>query len=194
LPKRYVLLHSPMIAVLVLMAMGRTPGPAAISSYRQDRVDERSPAVLFFDILDLPARIDEPKLRQVKDGYLLNCAAANRSGEELLGLRLILMAVDSDGKLRTRMTWNEKSELAAYSIRSVEFHPLIKDKLQSTDKLFLAVDEVIGRETIWRAVDADKALRAYSRGQYHVMPKIQKVANKVDPRPGLKMLPLEKKQ
>lgn len=190
---RRVQLYSQMIAVLLLMAIGRTPGPAAISTYRQDRVDERSPTVLFFDILDLPARIDGPKLRKVGDGYLLSCAIANRSNEQLLGVRLILIIVDRAGKLRSRVTWSEESALADSSIKTFEFRPPIKLKVQSSDRLFLSVDEAIGRETIWHAVDGEKALRAYSRGQHDLVPKVRTVANKYDGMFGPRVIP-ERKQ
>jgi hypothetical protein len=99
----------------------------------------------------------------VKTNTLLNCAIANRSGEQLLGLRLILITVDSAGKLRTRVTWSEESELADYSIKTFQFSLSLKDKARTGDRYFLAIDEVIGSETIWRAVDSEKALRAYAR-------------------------------
>src|SRR5947207_265101 len=65
---------------------------------------EDESAVLFFDVPDLPARIDEPKLRKSAKGLVLECAIANRSSEELLGLRLILLVIDPAGKLRSRIT------------------------------------------------------------------------------------------
>ncbi|HSQ25238.1 MAG TPA: hypothetical protein VLN44_12525 [Pyrinomonadaceae bacterium] len=151
-----------------------------ILSAQSERIQEESEIVSFFDVLDLPARIDEPKLSKGKDSYLLNCAIANRSGEPLLGLRLILMIVAPDGKLRTRLAWSEESEVAAYSIKTFQFNLHLKDSVPASDRYFLAVDEVIGRETIWRAVDAEKALRAYSRGQHDVVPKVKAVANKDD--------------
>jgi hypothetical protein len=49
---------------------------------------------------------------------------------------------------------------------------------------------VIGRETIWRAAGAEKALRAYSRGQHDVVPTVRTFANKYDPRPGMLVMPL----
>lgn len=156
-------------------------------------VQEKSDSVSFFDVLDLPARIDEPKLSRSKDRYSLNCAVANRSGESLLGLRLILMTIDSGGKLRTRVTWSEESELAAYSIKTFQFNLHLKEKVQTGDRYFLAIDEVIGSETIWRAVDAEKVLRAYSRGQHDVVPKVRMVANKYDGMRQPLVIPLEEK-
>lgn len=157
-------------------------------------VQERSATILFFDVFELPARIDEPKLVKVENSYSLKCAIANRSDETLLGLRLILMVVDREGKLRTRVTWNEESQVAASSISPFELMTPIKEKIESTDNLFLAVDEVIGRETIWRAIDAEKALRAYSRGRHDVVPKVKTVANKYDRNREPRVIPLERKQ
>jgi hypothetical protein len=163
---------------------------AFVVNERQQPPDKPT-GVLFFDITDLPARIDEPKLRKDGDGYLLNCAVANRSSDQLFGLRLILMIVEPGGKLRSRITWNEASQVAPYSIKTFEFRPRIKGKIQSDDNLFLAVDEVTGKETIWHAAEAEKALRAFSRGQHDVMPKVRTVSNKVDPPDKPRLIPRE---
>ena len=139
-------------------------------------------AVIFFDVSDLPARIDEPTLSRSDKEFVLDCAVANRSGEQLLGVRLILLVIDPAGKLRSRIIWTERSELAMYSIKTFVFHPALPGELRPTDRFFLAIDEVIGHETIWRAVGAEKALRAYSRGQQDVLPTVRTVANQFDPR------------
>jgi hypothetical protein len=153
---------------------------------------EQSPAsaVVFFDVSDLPARIDEPRLSKSDREFVLDCVVANRSGEQLLGIRLILLVIDPAGKLRSRMAWTERSELAMYSIKTFAFHPPITGEPRKSDQLFLAIDEVIGRETIWRAAGAEKALRAYSRGQHDVVPTVRTFANKYDPRPGMLVMPL----
>ena len=148
---------------------------------------ERPRPVLFFDVLDLPARIDEPKLLKKANQYVLSCAVANRSGEQLVGLRLTLMVVESSGKVRTRISWNEAAEVPAYSIKEFEFHPIVKDELNKSATLFLGVDEVIGHETVWRTVDADKLLRAYARGQHDL------IINKCDP-PHVIAIPITQKK
>jgi hypothetical protein len=184
---------SRLIATMIA-SLGLITGLSANGIDREQQPQQASTSFIFFDVLDLPARIDEPKLRQVGDSYFVNCAMANRSSEPLLGLRLIAMIVDREGKLRTRITWNEESLLAAFSIKTFEFRPPIKNKIQNTDRLFLAIDEAIGRETIWHAVDAEKALRAYSRGQHDLVPRVRTVANKYDREPGPRLIPLKEKQ
>jgi|ERR1700686_236262 len=156
---------------------------------RQELTKDRSSPVVFFDVSELPARIDEPKLRKSDKEFVLDCAAANRSSEQLLGIRFLLLVIDPAGKLRSRITWTEPAELAMYSIKTFAFHPPITGEIQKSDQLFLVIDEVIGRETIWRATGAEKALRAYSRGQHDVMPPVRTFANKYDPRPGMVVLP-----
>lgn len=158
----------------------------AASMTAPTRAHEQSPTeplrpVLFFDVLDLPARIDEPKLRKKVNQSVLSCALANRSGEQLVGLRLTLLVVESSGKVRTRISWNEAATVPAYSIKTFEFNPIIKGEISNSASLFLGVDEVIGRETIWRTVDSDKLLRAYARGQHDLIPKVQTLVNKFDP-------------
>ncbi len=151
---------------------------------------EQTNAIHFFDVSDLPARIDEPKLRSSDKGFVLDCAVANRSGEQLLGIRLILLVIDTAGRLRSRIAWNEPAEMTMYSITTFAFHPELARAPRSTDQLFLGVDEVTGRETIWRAAGAEKALRAYSRGQHDVVPTVRTFANQFDPRPGMRVVPL----
>jgi len=158
----------------------------------QEARGPQSATVAYFDVPDLPARVDEPKLRKSDQGFVLDCALANRSSEELLGLRLILLVVENSGKLRSRITWTETSELPSYSIKAFAFHPIIKGELRTTDQLYLGIDEVIGHERIWRAVGAEKALRAYSRGQTDAIPEVRTVANKFDPRTNAIILPIRR--
>ena len=171
--KRSVVLRACLFSVAVALFIA-----PAIAANRQEQ--PQSATVAFFDVPDLPARIDEPKLRKSDQGFVLDCAVANRSGEQLLGLRLILMIVDHSGKLKSRITWTEASELASYSIKTFAFHPIIKGELPSTDKLYLGIDEVTGHETIWLTVGAEKSLRAFSRGQSTGMPEVRTLANKFD--------------
>ena len=183
----------PVVALIILclwLAAPMSAPPLARAASPQ----ERPRPVLFFDVLDLPARIDEPKLQRKANQYLLTCALANRSGEQLVGLRLTLMVVDSSGKVRTRISWNEAATVPAYSIKTFEFNPTIKGEISNGAPLFLGVDEVIGRETIWRTVDSDKLLRAYARGQHDLIPKVQTLINKVDaPRNGVPIMQIKLK-
>jgi len=167
----------------------------AIATPDQKSPEDRSTAAVFFDVSDLPARIDEPKISKRDKDFVLDCAVANRSSEQLLGIRLVLLVIDPAGKLRSRVTWTERAELAMYSIKTFAFHPPIAGELRKSDQLFLGIDEVIGRETIWRAAGAEKALRAYSRGQHDVMPTVRTFVNKYDSPPGMVVLPpIQRKQ
>src|SRR5262249_22322410 len=152
----------------------------SVTAPDQESAQPRATSVMPFDVLDLPARIDEPKLEKTDKGFRLTCALANRSGEQLVGLRLTLMVVESSGKVRTRLSWNEAAGVPAYSIKTFEFPLVIKDEINNKANLFLGIDEVIGRETIWRTIDAEKLLRAYARGQSGLVPKVQRVQNKFD--------------
>ena len=151
-------------------------------SFAANAADRAAPkAVTFFDVSDLPARIDAPKLSQGDKEFVLDCAVANRSNEDLLGLRLILLIIDTAGKLRNHVTWTERTEVAMYSIKTFTFHPEMTADLRNTDQIFLGIEEVFGRETIWRAAAAEKALRAYARGDHDAMPVVRKLANSFDP-------------
>jgi hypothetical protein len=177
--------------VLVVLQASLAIGLAASFSFMANAsiIEQPKPnAVTFFDVSDLPARIDEPRLSKNGKQFVLDCAVANRSGEQLLGLRLILLVKDSAGKLRSQMTWTERAELPMYSIKTFTFHPEIAEDVRDTDRVFLGIDEVMGWETIWRAAGVEKALRAYSRGQHDVVPAVRTFVNKYDPRPGMTVL------
>jgi hypothetical protein len=167
--------------------------PAQTSS---DFAQPSANSIVFFDVADLPVRVDEPSFSKRERGFVIDCAVANRSAEAILGIRMILLAVDPAGKLRSRTTWNERAEIPMYSIKTFAFRldftnglvDLTKD-LRPTDRLFLAVEEVIGRETIWHAAEAEQALRAFAREDHEVVPAVRTFANKYDPRPGMLTLP-----
>ena len=160
--------------VVALMILAACPAFA-----HQDSTAPKAQDVAFFDVFDLPARIDQPTLQGRDGGYVFKCALANRSGETLVGLRLALLLINSSTGRVSRLTWNEATDFAAYSIKSFEFHPPLKDDTKDVH-LFLGIDEVSGRESIWRTVDPDKMLRAYARGEHDVIPKVQKLQNTVD--------------
>lgn len=165
-------------------------GVGALFSFTARASDAQQPQaaeVVFFEVTDLPARIDEPRLSKNKE-FNLDCAVANRAGEPLLGIRLILLVIDPTGNLRSRITWTERAEIAMYSIKTFIFHPEMKVELRRADQLFLGIEEVFGRDTIWRAAGAEKALRAYSRGQHDVVPTVRTFANKYDSQPGVKVI------
>lgn len=182
---RVVMLQS--CLTISLVALGSWP---VIATPGQNSQASPAKAVVFFDVSDLPARIDEPRLKRRDQEFILECAVANRSGEQLFGLRLILLVIDPAGKLRSRITWNDRAEMPMYSIKTFEFHPEITTDLRESDRLFLGIDEVVGRETIWRASGAEKALRAYARGQHDLVPTVRTFANKYDSRPGMLVIPL----
>jgi len=148
------------------------------------QVAERTPprAITFFDVPDLPARIDEPKLDFENRAPVVSCAVANRSSEQLLGLRMLLLTIDRSGKAQKLISWTEPAELAANSIKTFVFHPAIKETPDPTYRFYLAIDEVFGPETIWRAMNAEKSLRAFSQEQQNMIPTVRTEANKFDRR------------
>jgi len=157
--------------------------------------DTPAASIEFFDVLEMPARIDSPAWKATADGINLICAIANRQSEELLGMRLVLMIFDENGRYRGRINWTERAPVAAYSIEKTTLHPPGLRLRRSRDRFVLGVDEVIGRETIWRASGIEKALRAFARGQQDVMPEVRTISNKFDSRPNqLPVIPLRRER
>jgi hypothetical protein len=159
----------------------------------QDEPARSKTPIFVFDVMDLAVRIDEPKLKLDAERYVLNCAVANRTSEQLLGLRLVLLLMDESGKIRARASWSDSAELAPSSIKPFQFHTQIKEQMRATDRVYVIVEEVTGRETIWHVVDAEKVLRAYARGENNVIATVRKLANKFDPRPDPPIIRREKR-
>jgi len=156
---------------------------AACSAFaRQAPSPPNAQGVAFFDVLDLPARIDEPKLRNAAGKSVLKCALANRSEEPIAGLRLALLLVNSSNTPVAAFVWSEAVDVPAYSIKTLEFHPETMDEIKD-GHFFLAIDEVIGRESVWRSVNVRMLLEDYAHGQHSLNPKVQKVQNKFDLNP-----------
>src|SRR6266851_860711 len=129
----------PLVFLQACLAIWLT-GSFSLTAHASGR--EQPKAITFFDVSDLPARIDVPKVSQSDKEFVLNCAVANRSNEDLLGLRLILLIIDTSGKLRGHVTWTERTELAMYSIKTFAFHPEMTEDLRNTDQVFLGIEEV----------------------------------------------------
>ena len=171
------------IASTLLVVFASTSGQETFRASERPQEERSTVDLDFFDVLEMPARIDGLRLEADGKEISLTCAVANRQGEELLGLRLILMAFDETGKYRGRISWTERDPLAGYSIMKATFHPPGLRIRRAGDRFVLGIDEVIGRETIWRASGIEKALRAYARGQHDVLPEIRTMPNKFDSRP-----------
>src|SRR3979411_1369547 len=106
---------------------------SSVAIAHNESPQDTSPPIIFFDVSDLPARIDEPKFQKTAKGYVLKCAVAKRSGEQLLGLRLILLIVEPSGKLRSRVTWTQATDLPGYSINTFTLNPEITAEVRATD-------------------------------------------------------------
>ncbi len=149
------------------------------AGYFNQPQDIPAASIEFFDVLEMPARI----------------AIANRQREELLGMRLVLLIFDENGRYRGRINWTERAPLAGYSIEKTTLHPPGLRLRRSHDHFVLGIDEVIGRETIWRASGIEKALRAFARGQHDVIPEVRTISNKFDSRPNqLPVIPLRRER
>ena len=100
----------------------------------------------------------------------------------------MLVVFNSSGKLRSRISWTERSLVAGYSIDKEVLQPGGLEHLNAGDRLVLGIDEVIGRETIWRAIGLEKALKAYARGDHDVLPAVRSTPNKYDSRPSTRII------
>src|SRR5437588_9242286 len=69
-----------LVVALIILCLWLAAPTSAARLACATPIQERPRPVLFFDVLDLPARIDEPKLNQQTNQSVLSCPLANRSG------------------------------------------------------------------------------------------------------------------
>ncbi len=148
------------LSVTLASAVWNQTSPAGYFNRPQDIP---AASIEFFDVLEMPARIDR--------------------------------IFDENGRYRGRINWTERAPLAGYSIEKTTLHPPGLRLRRSHDHFVLGIDEVIGRETIWRASGIEKALRAFARGQHDVIPEVRTISNKFDSRPNqLPVIPLRRER
>ena len=156
---------------------------AAGASNQQTAAEQSNIAVESFQVLELPVNITNVSLLETDKGYLLKCSLANSSDSEILGLRYVLLLVDSNNVVRGAITRSEGFKLAGYAIKNLTFRNPLKLKLKRGAHLELMLEQVVGYESIWEVLKARQALEAYSSGDYSMMPQVLRSSNQVDAPP-----------
>src|SRR5437868_3133227 len=145
-------------------------------------------SVEVFQVLDLPVTITETALVKTKDGYLLKCSLTNNSEFPLIGLRYSLVVADSMNTTNTVAVRDEALKLAGSQTKTITFKTPIKLKLKTGERLVLMLDEVGSVDYTWRVIKAKEALGAYINGDYSVAPRVVRMSNQVDTRPGVSVI------
>jgi hypothetical protein len=146
-------------------------------------------AVDTFQVVGAPLGISGATLTSTKQGYRLKCSASNSSNEQLLGIRYLLLSVDSTGAVRRIVDQSEDLKLDAYSATAISFRAPLTLKVDREDRVFLLVAQVIGRESIWETLKAKDALLHYAKGDSYLMPEVRRSINLVDtPGQGLRVI------
>jgi len=153
---------------------------ATDASNLQTVPEQRNIAVESFQVLELPVNITNVSLLETDKGYLLKCSLTNSSDSEILGLRYLLLLVDSNNVVRSAIARSEGFKLAGYAIKNLTFRNPLKLKLKRGARLELMLEQVVGYESIWDVLKARQALEAYSSGDYSMMPQVLRSSNQVD--------------
>lgn len=166
--------------LIILLVVVHTNLTATLTRASADDTKRQQTFVDFFDLPDMPLRIDDATLSKIDGGYVLKCSAVNRSDEQLFGLGLVMLIFDSSGQPRGGVGLMQRAPLASYASKEFSFELPLKLKVKADDHVALIVEQVIGRETIWRVLKAEDALKAYlTTGQY-VIPEVKQVSNQFD--------------
>jgi hypothetical protein len=163
---------------LTLLSQAGTTG--ANASRLQNVVEQQDVAVDSFQVVDLPLNIINVALTHQEKGNLLKCTLANDTPNQLLGLRYLLLLVDSNGKTLATISRNEGFKIPGYGSKTLTFSTPVKLKLKSGYRLTLMLEQVVSEESIWEVLKAKDTLEAYASGDYSVMPQVLRVGNQVD--------------
>ena len=171
----------PGIAAVVLVSLtllSRAGANASDSNLLQNVAEQQDVAVDSFQVLDLPVNITNVALTHPEQGNLLKCTLANNTAHPLLGLRYLLLLVDSTGRIRATISRTEGFHIPGYGSKTLTFRtPLKLKKVKSGYRLTLMLEQVVGEESIWEVLKARDTLEAYASGDYSVMPQVLRVNN-----------------
>ncbi|MEA2204682.1 MAG: hypothetical protein QOE77_1458 [Blastocatellia bacterium] len=137
--------------------------------------------VEYLQVPDLPVSISLATLEKTEKGYVLKCAADNSSGDQILGITFLLLVVDYENKVRASVSWPAGMHLDSYSGKEFSLKVPTKLSIKSRDRVVLAPEQVFGRESIWRLMNAREFIEAFAFRDEYLTPKVRKVVNQFDP-------------
>ena len=174
------------VTVFLLLSLGNwNKVPATLS---QQRLGDQPLPVDYLQVTELPLSITMPTVEKSEKGYLLRCSAANSAGEQLLGVTFLILVLDSENKVRGGGSWSSGVRVPGYATTRLSIKVPLSLSIKSRYRVVLAPEQLIGSESIWQVMKARELTEAYARGDEYVMPKVRRVANKVDPPPDVQTL------
>lgn len=153
----------------------------------QDKSELAYLPVDVMQVLELPVSITNPVLSRTEKGYLLKCEISNSSNDRILGLTYLFLVLDPANKARMIASGTAAFRLAGYSTKELAFQTSKKLKLGLGDRAVLAVEQLIGRESIWVVLNSRQSLETYGRGDSYLIPEVKRMLNQVDSNPRLRL-------
>jgi hypothetical protein len=174
------LLSAIMLISAAVLTLSLTNLSTAKASPQQTPTPRPIP-VDYLQVADLPVSISLSSLEKTEKGYVLKCSADNNSSDQILGVTFLLIVIDSENKVRASANWTAGVHLEKYSGKELSLKVPLKLSIKSRDRVVLAPEQLFGRESIWRVMNARESIEAYARGDEFVTPRVQRVANQFDP-------------
>jgi hypothetical protein len=144
-------------------------------------------AIEFFDVPDIPVIIGRPSLSKASDRYVVEFSITNRAEEEVRGVGFLLLITDPSGAPRRQMSfWIIADRLKGYAMKDYQykFPTKVNLSLGDGDRILMVAEQVIGESSIWNVLKPEEALRSYAAGENYAPPRVVRVSNNVDSRPG----------
>jgi len=152
---RFALLVCFILVSILFVASSGSKAAACFAASMDDSKAFQKP-IHFFDVPEMPLIIKDTILISASGGYILKCSVSNLSDEHIMGFRLMLLVLDSTGRMRDTVSWVEGVELADYSLEQLSLKLPLKLKVRANDRLVMTVKMVFGEKSVWGAVKQKK--------------------------------------
>lgn len=162
---------------VAVLADGHASMPVSAQTHKARQSSPR--AVDFFDIIELPIKIEGASVRASGSGSVLEGSVVNRSTESIIGCHFILLVVDPTGKVRQRYGWSERMIVEGVTIQELGVPLPKKIRVGRGERIVLGIEQVVSKESIWRAMRVEEAMQAYGGGRVVEMPEVRRAENLV---------------
>lgn len=127
------------------------------------------------DLWGMPLRLEQVELTERDGERVLRGQATSRTDEALRGVRLLILVISDEGRVRHHINLSEALRMAGGTTAEFTFSVSGKLKVSKSERMLLAVEEATGAESIWRASEAE--LTACMTGEWPQMPEVRRIIN-----------------
>lgn len=177
------------LAALLLLSLAFSVASSAQVSHRlvPNFVDAPKFAVEVVQVMDMPVSVREAVLEKTPKGFVLKCLLSNNSADEILRLDYVLLT-NNLNNVQFLSDGTQGFKLKGYATKQLTSERHFRIEVSDGYRLFLILNRVFSRESVWEVLKAKKALEAHASGDYSVMPEVVRGPNLYDAPPRSKII------